>query len=247
VIHRFLRPPPARKMFVRSGINCYSKPYGVAFFDWIRNELGIECMVRTVKLTMLLAVCLTVWPAPTQSLDPASGKILGGSLKSPIKVEVFSDFQCPACRELYLYTIKPVLQDYSSKDKVCIIYHEFPLQMHAYAREAARYSEAASRLGQQKLLAVFSVLYTDQAEWGQNGNLEASIAKVLSHEEIQALKKSMQNTSIDAAIEKELQLGKTKEIRSTPTMIISYSGKQQTVTNAVNYVTLKQFFDQILK
>jgi protein-disulfide isomerase len=204
-------------------------------------------MLRTLNLMMLLAVFFMAWAVPVQSLDPDTGQILGGSLNSPIKVEVFSDFQCPACRELYLYTIKQVLQDYSSKDKVCVIYHEYPLQMHAHSREAARYSEAASRLGQQKLLAVFNALFTDQAQWSENGNLEASVSKVLSREDLQKLKKAMQDTSIDAAIEKEIQLGNAKAVKSTPTMIVSYSsGKQQTISSAANYAMMKLFFDQIL-
>jgi protein-disulfide isomerase len=204
-------------------------------------------MLRTLNITMLIAVFFMAWAIPIQSRDENAGQILGGSLNSPIKVEVFSDFQCPACRELYLYTIEKVLQDYSSKDKVCIIYHEYPLQMHTHSREAARYVEAASRLGQPKLLAVYNALFTDQAEWSQDGKLEKSILKVLSREELQKLKKSMQDTSLDAAIEKEIQLGNSKQVKSTPTMIISYPGGQQTITNAVNYVSLQQFFDKYLK
>jgi protein-disulfide isomerase len=199
-----------------------------------------------VRFWIFLAACFTAF-LPAQSFAQTTGKILGGSLKSPIKVEVFSDFQCPACRDLYLYTIKQVIQNYSSKDEVCVIYHEFPLQMHAYSREAARYAEAASRLGQQKLLAVFNVLYTDQAQWEQNGNLEASLSKVLSSEELQTLKKAKQDTSIDAVIDKEIQLGRKEDVRSTPTLIISYSGKQQKVADPVNYTTMKYFFDKILK
>jgi protein-disulfide isomerase len=204
-------------------------------------------MIRTLNLMILLAMCFAAWSMSAQLPDQTTGQLLGGSLKSPIKLEVFSDFQCPACRTLYLETIKQVLQDYSSKDKVCVIYHEFPLQMHAYSREAARYAEAASHLGQQKLLAVFNVLFTDQAQWGEDGKLETSLLKVLSREELKTVKKTMQDTSIDAAIEKEIQLANKKEIKSTPTMILSYSGKEQKVTDPVNVPTMKQFFDQILK
>jgi protein-disulfide isomerase len=203
-------------------------------------------MLRKLNLMMLLAACFTVWSISAQSPAQTTGQLLGGSLKSPIKIEVFSDFQCPACRTLYLETIKQVLQDYGSKDKVCVIYHEFPLQMHAHSREAARYAEAASHLGQQKLLAVYNVLFTDQAQWGEDGKLEASLSKVLSREELKKVKKMMQDTSLDAVIEKEIQLGNKKEIKSTPTMILSYSGKEQKVTDPVNYVTMKQFFDKIL-
>ena len=39
------------------------------------------------------------------------GKIIGGSLDSPIRIEVFSNFECSACREYYLRTIKKVLKE----------------------------------------------------------------------------------------------------------------------------------------
>ena len=113
-------------------------------------------------------------------------------MNSPLRIEVFSDFQCPACRELYLGTIRQVLQDYSSKDKVCVIYHEFPLAIHPYAKEAARYSEAAGRLGLQKLLPVYDSLFTDQQQWSKDGSLELTVSKALPSEDVQKLKKIMQ-------------------------------------------------------
>ena len=108
-------------------------------------------MSRQSKSLILLALCIAVWPMSVRPSDRIEGQLLGGSLNSPIRLEVFSDFQCPSCRQFYLETIQPVLQEYSSKDKVCVIYHEFPLNQHPYARQAALYSEAASRLGREKM------------------------------------------------------------------------------------------------
>jgi protein-disulfide isomerase len=181
------------------------------------------------------------------SADEPPGQLLGGSLNSPIKIEVFSDFQCPACRDLYLNTIRKILQDYSSKDKVCVIYHEFPLAMHPYAKEAARYSEAAAHLGQQKLLPVFDSLFNDQQQWAKDGSLELSISKAVPGEDLQKIKKLIQDASITADLEKEIQLGVKKEIQSTPTLLISYPGKQQRVEGVVTYEILKQFIDSIVK
>jgi|WetSurMetagenome_2_1015567.scaffolds.fasta_scaffold59562_2 protein-disulfide isomerase len=204
-------------------------------------------MLRRLKSIMFFAACCAACTLMAQAPDnEAPGQILGGSAKSPIKIEVFSDFQCPACRELYLTTITKVLKEYSSKDKVCVIYHEFPLAMHPHSREAARYSEAASRLGQQKLLLVMKVLFSEQAQWGQDGSLEASVSKALP-EDFQSLKKLMQDPGINAAIDKEVQLGQLKDIASTPTMFISYSGKQQKVTGMVSYLVMKDYIDKRLK
>jgi|WetSurMetagenome_2_1015567.scaffolds.fasta_scaffold82451_1 protein-disulfide isomerase len=204
-------------------------------------------MLRRRLTTSFALACIALWSLPGLTADEASGQLLGGSLNSPIKIEVFSDFQCPACRELYLSTIKKVLQDYSSKDKVCVIYHEFPLTMHQYAKEAARYSEAAAHLGQQKLLPVMDSLFSDQQQWAKDGSLELTVSKAVPGEDFQKIKKLLQDAGISANIDKEILLGTKMEIQSTPTLFISYPGKQQKVEGMVTYEILKQFIDSIVK
>ena len=198
-------------------------------------------------LVLLLVMISFVLPTSAQPTGDVPGQILGGSPSSPVRIEVFSDFQCSACREFYLGTIRQVLQDYASKDKVCIVYHEFPLAMHKFSRNAARYAEAAGRLGVHRLLPVMDALFMDQAKWSQDGNLDAAVSKVLPHEDFLKLKKLMQNPSINQVIEREIQLGIKQQIKSTPTMFISYSGKQQRVEGLVTYLVLKQFIDSIIK
>jgi protein-disulfide isomerase len=179
---------------------------------------------------------------------PSDGShVLGGSINSPVRIEVFSDLQCPACRDLYLGTIKQVLLDYSSKDKVCIIYHEFPLIGHQYSREAAKYCIAASRLGIRSLLTAYDSLYTDQAQWSETGNLEATLAKAFPQSEFQKLKKMLKDPSIEKAIERGVELGNKKDISQTPTMFIYYVGKEEKVQGALSYPSMKQYLDAIIK
>ncbi len=177
--------------------------------------------------------------------DEGTGQILGGSLSSPIRLELFSDFQCPACRALYLGTIRQVIQDYCSTDRVCVIYHEFPLAAHRFSREAARYSEAVSRLGSQKLLPVYDSIFSDQAQWSQDGSLGVTVAKALSVEDYQKLQSIMRDSSINAAIFNEVQLGMQRGVKSTPTLFIYYAGKQQKIEGVITYAVLKQFLDSI--
>jgi protein-disulfide isomerase len=179
---------------------------------------------------------------------PSDGShVLGGSMNSPVRIEVFSDLQCPACRDLYLGTIKQVLMDYSSKDKVCIIYHEFPLTGHQYSREAAKYCIAASHLGIRSLLTAYDSLYTDQAQWSENGNLEATLAKAFPRSEFQKLKKMLKDPSIEKAIDRGVELGNKKDITHTPTMFIYYVGKEEKVQGALSYPSMKQYLDSIIK
>jgi protein-disulfide isomerase len=205
-------------------------------------------MFRNCKIILFLVSLITL-QMPAHSFEDPGGQKLGGSLKSPIRMEIFSDFQCPHCRTLYLEVIRQVLQEYSSKDKVCVIYHEFPLPTHKYAREAARYSEAASRIGTPTLLQVFEALYKNQDQWSEDGKLEATIANALPQESFQKLKQIMQDPGVNQAIEKEIQLGNNSGIDSTPTMVIYYSGKHQRVdgkNGPITYFVLKQFIESIL-
>jgi protein-disulfide isomerase len=177
-----------------------------------------------------------------------SGQILGGAPDAPIRIEVFSDFQCPSCRGLYLDVMRRVLSDYSSQNKVCVVYHEFPLQIHRYSREAALYAEAVSRLGRQQLLKVYDSLFMDQAQWGEDGKLEESISKAISRADLEKVKKIMQDPGITATVEKEIRLGMQNQIESTPTFFI-YSGQKQLqkVVGLLSYVSLKTYLNTIIK
>lgn len=204
-------------------------------------------MTRILKSTLLVATCFAFLSISSQSAEPPSGQILGGSLSSPVRIEVFSDFQCPHCREYYLGTIRPLLQEYSSKDKVCVIYHEFPLPGHRYAREAAFYTQAAAQLGQEKLLQLYDSIFTNQAQWSEDGKLEATVAKALPQDDFLKVKRLIPDPNVNAAIEKEIQLGIQNKVESTPTTIIYYIGHEQRIVGLVTYPVLKQFIDSIVK
>ena len=68
-----------------------------------------------------------------------------GSKSAPITMEVFSDFQCPACKQLFKTTNQELMDHYVNTDKVYLVHRDFPLPMHAYSRVAARAYRAATR------------------------------------------------------------------------------------------------------
>lgn len=200
-----------------------------------------------ILMTVIISCLLAALATPAAGADQNCENCLGGGLDAPIKIEVFSDFQCPACRSLYMDTMKQVLKDYSSSDKVCVIYHEFPLAMHPHAREAARYALAARRLGRQQWLAVVDSLYADQPLWSQNGMVQVSVARVLSPTDFQALMKTLQDPSINQAIDRDIALGQERKVQSTPTMFVTSLGREQKVEQVLPYPVLKNYFDKIVK
>ncbi|MBZ5495353.1 MAG: DsbA family protein [Acidobacteriia bacterium] len=176
---------------------------------------------------------------------------LGGQPGAPVKIEVFSDYQCPVCRTFYLDTLKPLLADYAKEDKIdkiCVVYHDFPLDMHPFARKAARFALAAQRLSRERWLRVTDALYTEQEKWSQDGNIEAVLAKTLDPTELVRLQNMVANPAIDATINQEIMLAQSRGITSTPTFfIITETGRQNRVIGGVPYAVLKNYLDGLVK
>src|SRR5258708_12333530 len=84
---------------------------------------------------VLLLTALAAWGAQMRSR---------GASTAPIMIDVYSDFQCPACKTLYERTLGPLAYEYVDKGKVYLVHHEFPLPMHSHAMEAPCYASPAS-------------------------------------------------------------------------------------------------------
>src|SRR5437016_10044982 len=97
-----------------------------------------------------LALALTL-SAAAQSLAPASPGRSIGLVMAKVSVEVFSDYQCPFCKEFYFKAVKPLIAEYARTNKVFFVHREFPLEnLHPHAREAACYACAAPRAGKDE-------------------------------------------------------------------------------------------------
>ncbi len=185
--------------------------------------------------------------APATS-KPSGGLLLGGQPDAAIRVEVFSDYQCPRCREFYFQTLKPLIAEYCASNKVCVVYHDFPLQMHPFSRKATALALAAARLGKDPWLRVTEALYKYQDEWAQSGDVEAIVARVLDPTEMTMVKKLSTEPGIQAALEQEVALALSLRIAGTPTFFITPTGApQQRVNQIVTYPVLKDYIERILK
>ncbi|MBZ5499404.1 MAG: DsbA family protein [Acidobacteriia bacterium] len=175
---------------------------------------------------------------------------LGGEPGAPVKIEVFSDYQCPKCRDFYLLTLKPLLADYAKAnktDKIYIVYRDYPLEMHQFARKAARLALAAERLGRDRWLRVVDALYREQDQWSQDGNIGAILAKVLDPTDLVRVAKLAADPATDAAVGQEIMLAQSRNIISTPTFFITAStGLRQRVEGMITFTTLKDFIDRLL-
>jgi len=169
-----------------------------------------------------------------------------GSRNAPIMLEVFSDYQCPACRQYYLETIQFVLQEYATTGKVCVVYYEFPLNQHKHSREAARYAQAAFRLSPTHWVRVNETLYTLQAQWSADGQIEPLVARVLPKADMDKVRQSVNDPKINALIDHDVAQGRSRGVSGTPTTFLTVSGKTHRINGPVQYAIMKQFLDKQL-
>jgi protein-disulfide isomerase len=183
-----------------------------------------------------------------------------GSKDAPIKMEVFTDYECPSCRNLYENTLRPMINDYVASGKVYLVHHDFPLPMHKYGFEAARWANAAARVGE--FGAVEAALYDNQDSWGADGNIAKYVSAAMSGADFKRVQKLMEGcmepTSAQAAqnshgcaldpyIEEDRALGMRIPVQATPTYVITYKNQRlPAATGFVSWPILKQFFDSLL-
>jgi protein-disulfide isomerase len=219
--------------------------------------------VRQTRFLTLVALCVmasaafakqqTKAPAPSSakaaaaSATPAFVKAIGNP-NAPIKMEVFGDFQCPACRGFFETSVKQVIDDYVIPGKVYLIHRDFPLEMHPYARQAARLANAAAELGQFE--AIERALYDHQDEWSAKGNIDEVMASYFPQAQFKKFQafESLHISEINASIERDRALGMQRNVNQTPTVYVTAHGKTEALPGGgVDYKLLKSYFDYLLR
>jgi protein-disulfide isomerase len=159
-----------------------------------------------------------------------------GSRNAPIIMEVFSDFQCPACKTLYTSTNRLLIDNYVNTGKVFLIHRDFPLPMHAYSRVAARYARAASQIN--KLEPVEQVLFQNQEKWEISGDVDGTVAAVLTPGEMAKVRALVKGGTLDAGIDKDYALGQIYHVNQTPTTILHAKDQTYPVIGVVTLCTV---------
>ena len=203
--------------------------------------LGLAVFFMVV-LVSSLGVSAGQSPASVPDIDP---HVAFGSKNAPIVMEVFSDFQCPACKTLYTTTNREVMDNYVSTGKVYFVHRDFPLPMHAHSQVAAQYGRAAAQIG--KFEVVEQALFQNQEKWEQTGDVDGTVAAVLSTAEMNKVRTLVKGGTLNAAIQKDLALGRVYNVNQTPTTVFHAKGQTFPYSGVMSYEILRNFLDQLAK
>lgn len=178
--------------------------------------------------------------APVPDIDP---HVALGSKNAPIVMEVFSDFQCPSCKVLFMTTNRQLMDNYVSTGKVYFVHRDFPLPMHAHSQVAAQYCRAAAQIG--KFEPVEQALFQSQEKWEQTGDVDGTVAAVLSSSEMTKVRAIVKAGTVNAAIQRDVALGRLYNVNQTPTTVFHSKGQTFPYAGVMSYEILRNFLDQL--
>lgn len=170
-----------------------------------------------------------------------------GSPHAPLLIEVFSDFECPACKTFHDSEVPQLMKDYVLPGKAYLVYRYFPLAMHPHGREAAEWVCAAAQIGKYQQAA--DALFAHQQQWAVDGRVRQTVDSVLTAAEQQKVRDLLKTPAVQNEINHDMEEGAKVPITGTPTMLVTYRLKRYPVTGVgvLNYSLVKSLLDDLLK
>src|ERR1700747_2190167 len=131
--------------------------------------VGLAAALAIGTGTYLYRVKRAAGPAfriPKSAGDQTESAHILGPSDAAVTLEEFGDFQCPPCGKL-----SEPINELQKKYNLRVIFREFPLAVHAHARDAAYAAEAAGRQG--RFWEMHDLLFREQAVWSNSTDARA--------------------------------------------------------------------------
>jgi protein-disulfide isomerase len=143
----------------------------------------------------------------------------GANAEPKAHITVFSNFQCPYCAHADA-SLRELLKDPTLKDRIDIVFKNFPFERHPMARAAAKASLAAGEQGNDKYWKMVEVLFKNQkdlsdakfAVWAKQIGLN-----------VDKFKKDLKDNDkkYDELINEDIKTGaETAHLRGTPWILV---------------------------
>jgi protein-disulfide isomerase len=192
----------------------------MARFSWVSSAANAVLTVCAIVVTGLVVRREFFPPAPassTPSTQISAWRSFGegermGPPDAPVRLVLFSDFQCPACRLLaeHLRTIRAENRD------VEVIYRHAPLEQHAHAVPAARASGCAAAQG--RFEQYHDALFAAQDSIGTTG--WDAFARRAGVPDLPSFARCMSAPG-DAALARDTLAARRLKVTGTPTYLLN--------------------------
>ena len=219
--------------------------------------------IGAITLVAALVVLAVVWQqlrpvgeivTVTPAALPETDGLSMGDPNAPVTIEIFEDFQCPACRRFTESTEPLIIQNLVSTGQARYVFHHYPfldgngVGAIGESDQAANASMCANEQG--KFWEMHSILF---ANW--NGENEGAF----SDRRLQAMAESLgldmdafnscfNANQFESEIQADFDLGQQMGVRGTPTIFVNGSRvgqvnsvpSYQEIADAVNAINIPE-------
>jgi len=202
-----------RKLVFRSSapaplLTLYLTPDGKHLVTGVM-DMTVDPVIAQRKLRQELADKLSSRASVTNGPDSA-----------PLKMVVFSDFQCPYCKQ-FAETMQQLTPD--ERARLQIIYRQLPLSMHPWARDAAALTTCVALQDKSAFWKLHDFLFAHQQELSKE-TLRDKAIDFLSQEasiDTTAVSACLSHRSFEDHLHQDEQLAIDLGIRSTPSVFLN--------------------------
>ncbi|NUQ11253.1 MAG: thioredoxin domain-containing protein [Gemmatimonadaceae bacterium] len=140
--------------------------------------------------------------------------VLVGSRLAPVQVVVFSDLQCPFCKQFH-HSLMASVREHGAR--IAFTFVHFPLSGHQYAPDAAKAAQCAESQG--AFSSFLDVVFAKQDSLGHK-TLE-SYAFEAGVTDTTRFRMCFSDTGADSMVMRGLALGQSIQVAGTPTVIVN--------------------------
>lgn len=183
----------------------------------IKNIEPVSTNVMRI-LFLILVVFGAGVSAFSQAVEPgAANPIQFGDPGAQFRIEVFVDYQCPACADYYA-RLKSVEVKYP--EKVNLVYRHYPLQMQDKAMIAAKAVESANAQG--KALEMIDLMFANQKSWTGDPKVKMFLGYARKLElDLEQFKRDFDSLETLGRIERDISRAKFLNLNATPSVFVN--------------------------
>ena len=156
----------------------------------------------------------------TQKFLGYGALLTSGSSTAPVKLVVFSDFQCPYCKRFagFLNELTP-----DERSQLQIAIRQFPLNIHEWARDAAALAACAALQDKAAFWKLHEYLFSEQQVLSKDTLNQRVLEFVAKTKPVDTTKISacIANKSYEQSLQRDERLATDLGIRSTPTIFLN--------------------------
>jgi len=144
-----------------------------------------------------------------------------GPKDAPVTLVLFSDFQCPFCSQMAAGLMREIIP--ADGDKIRLIFRNFPLPMHTWARAAAEATACARKQSDDYFWPLHDYIFAHQRELTID-NMASRVsqqASTVDGFDLLRFKSCVDQKETASMVDQDLALGGEMKVNGTPTLFIN--------------------------